>query len=140
MARRFPPPRRHPGEPVIQVLTKSLRMSGPSLMRSSTARIAGAKKTLKRSGDSTHPCHNPWVTSNHSEYSPSSVRTRACMPSRNWRITVSIFYGTPKRASTTHNSARLTESYAFWRSIKHTYRGIFLARCSQSSHDKQHVD
>ena len=34
-----------------------------------------------------------------SEYPPPSVRTRACMSSLNWRITVSIFSGMPKRAS-----------------------------------------
>ena len=82
-----------------------------------------------------HPCLiGPWVTSDRSEYrySPSSVRTRACMTSSwNWQTMVGIFSGTPKRASTDSNSrSQLTESCAFWRSIKHTYRGGFLARPS----------
>ena len=36
---------------------------------------------LTSNGDSTQPCRSPCVTSNHSERSPSSVRTRAHMPS-----------------------------------------------------------
>ena len=46
----------------------------------------------KTRGDNTHPCRSLSVTSNHSDCSPSSVRTRARMPSWNWRIMVSILY------------------------------------------------
>ena len=40
---------------------------------------------LSSNGDSTQPCRSSRVTSNHSECSPSSVRTPAYMPSWNWR-------------------------------------------------------
>ncbi|CAM9654423.1 unnamed protein product [Ascophyllum nodosum] len=62
---------------------RSLRMVSSSLKRTSTTSIAAAKKKLKSSGHSTHPCLNPCVTSNQSESSPSFMRTRACMPSWN---------------------------------------------------------
>ena len=48
---------------------------------------------LNSSGISTHSCLNPYVTSNQSESSPSSMRTRACMPPWNWRITAIISSG-----------------------------------------------
>ena len=65
------------------------------------------------------------------------------MPSWHWRITVNIFSGTPKRATTTHNSSRSTESCAFWRSMKHMYGGIFLAcprSCSRRTPNSISID
>ena len=58
------------------------------------------KTRLNSNSDSTQPCRRPCATSNHSECSPSSVRTQARMPSWNSRITVSIMAGTPKRVRT----------------------------------------
>ena len=93
--------------------TKSLTIYLSSLKRARTTYITAAKNMLNSSGDSTQPCRSPCVTSNHSECSPSSVRTRARIPSWNWRITVSIFDRTPRRVRTSHSSSRSTESYAF---------------------------
>ena len=62
------------------------------------------RRTLNSSGDSTQPCRSPCATSNHSECSPSSVRPRARIPSWNWRITVSILAGTPRRVRTSHST------------------------------------
>ena len=61
------------------------------------------------------------------------MRTLARIPPWNWRMTSIITDGTPARASTFHNSSRSTESYAFWRSTKHMYSGIFLCRPSSWS-------
>ena len=70
-------------------------MSSFSLKRTRT-------NTWNGNGDNTQSYRSPCVTSNHSERSPSSVRTRARMPSWNWRITTIIFAGTPKRVRTFH--------------------------------------
>ena len=90
--------------------TRFSRMVSSSLKRCSTTSITAAKKMLNSNGDSTHPCRSPCVTSNHSESSPSSMRTLARIPSWNWRMTSIITDGTPARASTFHNSSRSTES------------------------------
>ena len=96
--------------------------------RTSTTCNAAEKSTLNSHGDSTQPCRNPCVSSNHSECSPSSVRTRARMPSWKMRVILSILVATPERVSTSHSSSRLAESYAFCRSMKHTYTGVSLCR------------
>ena len=90
--------------------TRFSRMVSSSLKRCSTTSITAAKKMLNSNGDSTHPCRSPCVTSNHSESSPSSIRTLARIPLWNWPMISIITGGTPARASTFHNSSRSTES------------------------------
>ena len=60
--------------------TRLSRMVSSSLKRYSTTSITAAKKMLNSTGDSTHLCRSPCVTSNHSESSPSSMRTLARIP------------------------------------------------------------
>ena len=48
-------------------------------------------------------------------------------------LTENVFCGTPKRASTVQTRVRSTESYAFVRSIKHTYNGIWFFRANSCS-------
>lgn len=57
--------------------TRSLIMPSSSLTRTITTWITAVKNVLNNKGDSTHPCHSPWVTSNHSDYYIITViRTR----------------------------------------------------------------
>jgi len=56
------------------------------------------KNTLNNVGESTDPCFSPVSRKNGSEYSPLS-RTRACAPSWNDCITLTIIAGTPYRLS-----------------------------------------
>ena len=64
------------------------------------------------------------------------------MPSWNWRITVDIFSGTPKRTSTTHDSSRSTELYAFLEVDEAHVQEDFphSSEFLQSERDEQHVD
>ncbi|CAB1105118.1 unnamed protein product [Ectocarpus sp. CCAP 1310/34] len=113
----------------VPILTMSAVTLG-SLSNSATATMSiAAKNKLNSSGARLHPCRRPWPTSNHSEYCPSSIRTCALMPSWKWRMTASIFGGTPKRRSTSHSRSRPTESYALVRSTKHANTAVlfFLA-------------
>ena len=96
----------------------------------SATRSTAVKNILNSSGASTRPCLRPCPTSNLSEHSSSSNRTRACMPSCNWRVTTSILGGTPKRARTSHRRIRSTDSYALVRSIKHMYKEVLFFRAS----------
>ena len=93
--------------------TGSPSMSTSTLKRTKTTYIAAAKNKLNINGDSAQPCRSPCVTSNHSECTPSSVRTQAQTSSSSWRITAGIFADTPKCVSTFRGSPRSTESYAF---------------------------
>ena len=67
--------------------TKSPNIYLSPLKRTRTTCITTAKNMLNSIGESMKPCRSPTVTSNDSECSPSSVRTRARIPSWNWRIT-----------------------------------------------------
>ncbi|CAM9172057.1 unnamed protein product [Sphacelaria rigidula] len=107
-----------------------LKMISP-LNRTRAISSAAGKEILNSSGDNSHPCRSALMTSNHSESSPSSLRTRACMPSWNGRMTFTISPGMPARTSTRHKSSRSTESRAFGRSMKHMYSCIL--RCRSSS-------
>ncbi|CAB1118243.1 unnamed protein product [Ectocarpus sp. CCAP 1310/34] len=95
------------------------RTTSSSLNRMTTTSRTSAKKMLNSSWDSTHPCRTPCVTKNQSDSSPSSMRTRARIPSWNWRMTSISFAGIPALASTFHSISRSTGSYAFFKSTKH---------------------
>lgn len=71
-----------------------------------------------------------------------SAKNRWVVSVGHWWITVSIFFGTPKRASTTNISPRSTVSYASWRSMKTHVRGCFTVSSEilKLAHDKQQVD
>ena len=90
--------------------TSSARMAGSSLNLWRTTFSTAAKKMLNSSGDNTHPCRSPCSTSNQSEQTPSSGRTRALIPSWNCQMTVIICGGTPMRVSTCHRRGRSTVS------------------------------
>ena len=73
---------------------------------------------VEQQRDNTYPCRSPCSTSNQSEQTPSSGRTRALILSWNCQMTAIICGGTPMRVSTYHRRVRSTASYAFWRSMK----------------------
>lgn len=81
-------------------------------------------ETLK---DSHRTCSTP----NHSEHTPSSVLTRACIPSWTWQTTDIMLSGTPKRSRTvTEGCGRHTVvDICFVRSTKHLHRGWTPCRC-----------
>ena len=64
-----------PTTPASSSRTKRPTINSSLTKRTSTMWNETAKKTLNSYGDSTQPCRSPCVTSNHSECSPSSVRT-----------------------------------------------------------------
>ena len=97
--------------------TKSLKISGSSLKRTSFWRVSQQRRRRwsEKSGDNTHPCREPL-----SDVKPFRVLAviRTHVGSHDFveltdNVFYSIFSGTPKRASATHNSSRSTESYAF---------------------------
>ena len=108
-------------------------MDASARKRFLTSRSTAVKNLLNSGGASTHPCLRPCPASNLSEHSPSSDRTHACKMSRNWRMTASIFGGTPTWARTSHRRVRSTESYALVRSIKHKYKGVSFFRAGYCS-------
>lgn len=69
--------------------------SWSSLKRIKTMWDTAAKNNASNSNsDNAHPCRSPpCLTLSHFEYSPSSVRARAHIPSWNCRITAIIFRG-----------------------------------------------
>ena len=100
--------------------TTSFITSASALYRSTATRSTAVNNILNNNGASTHSCRNPCPTPNQSEYSPSSVRMRARMPSWKWRITArASLVVRSNRASTVHERVRSTEAYALARSTKH---------------------
>ena len=65
--------------------TSSARMSASSPNLRRTTSRAVAMRILDRIGDSTHPCHIPWFTSNGFEHVSSLDRTHPFIPSWNSR-------------------------------------------------------
>ena len=92
------------------VLTIPFTTSVVALNRSAATRSTALKNALKNNGASTHPCRRPCPTPNLSEYSPSSVRMRALTHSivERWRVTATVFGGSPNRASTALKRIRST--------------------------------
>ena len=72
---------------------------------------------LNSVGARTQPCVTPLETGKDSDGSPSS-RTRACMPSLNWRTMVMNLWGQPNLLMIFHNPSLLTVSKALVRSTK----------------------
>ncbi|CAM9337989.1 unnamed protein product [Pylaiella littoralis] len=92
-----------------------------------------AKKRLNSRGAKSHPCRSSCSASNQSDHVPSSIRTRALMPSWDWQM-LAFLGGTPSCLSTDHSSSRSTESEAFVRSIQQAYSGVGFIRASSCRH------
>ena len=110
--------------------TKSSRTALSMEKRSNATVITATKKRLNKSGAITQPWRRPCSTANHSDVSPLSRRTHACMPSWNWRMIEISLAGTPYRASTFQRRERSNKSYAFCRSMKHMNSGRSFSRAS----------
>lgn len=82
----------------------------------------------------------PWLDSNNSKTSLLSRRTHACMPSWNLRM-MEITLDGDDAVSCWHlpERERPTESYASWRSMKHTCSARFFSMAGSWSLSTRHI-
>lgn len=78
-------------------------------------------------------CRSHWLSSHHSKRFPAYVQMRTRMPTWTWRVTATIFRGTPKRPRASEGSSRTIRSLFIHPSIIYVNSEIFLANLSSCS-------